>query len=77
VRQQCVLLGLARSSFYFEPLPVPENDLRLMRVLDELYLEESTWGSRKLGAHFARQGMSFNRKRLQRLRRMMGLETIW
>jgi putative transposase len=77
VRHQCVLLGLARSSFYFEPLPVPENDLCLMRVLDELYLEEPTWGSRKLGAHFARQGMSVNRKRLQRLRRMMGLETIW
>jgi len=74
LRRQCVLLGLTRSNVYYRPAPPPTEDLRLMRLLDEQYTACPFYGSRRMTAWLVRQGESVNRKRVQRLLRVMGLE---
>lgn len=76
VRRQCALLSLARSSAYFEPAAVPEEDLALMRLLDEEYLRHPFLGSRKMQVWLLGQGHVVNRKRVQRLMRLMGIEGL-
>jgi putative transposase len=78
MRTQCKLLGVARSSLDYVPVAEDAADARLKRILDELYLCDPCLGSRRLVAVLERDhGMEVNRKRLQRLRREMGLEAIW
>jgi putative transposase len=77
VRRQCELLGLNRSSLYYEPAPESAANLRLMRMLDEEYTAHPFLGSRRLTAWLGRQGEQVNRKRVQRLLRLMGLEAIY
>lgn len=78
IRTQCELLGVARSTLDYEPVKQSAEEVRLLRILDELYLRDPCLGSRRLAALLARDhGMVLNRKRLQRLRRKMGMETIW
>ncbi len=76
--QQCELLSLPRSSFYYSPALESEENLRLLRLLDELYLEHPTLGSRKLAVLLSsRSQLEINRKRVQRLRRILGQETFY
>jgi putative transposase len=77
VRRQCELLGLSRSSLYYQPAPKPPNNLRLMRLLDEEYTARPFLGSRRLTRWLIEQGEAVNRKRVQRLLRLMGLEAIY
>jgi putative transposase len=77
VRRQCELLGLSRSSLYFEPGGVSAEDLRLMRLIDEQYTACPFYGSRRMTICLTRQGEEVNRKRVQRLMRVMGLEAIY
>jgi putative transposase len=71
------LLGLTRSNVYYRPVEAPADDLRLMRLLDEQYTACPFYGSRRMAAWLVRQGESVNRKRVQRLLRIMGLEAIY
>ena len=77
VRRQCELLGLSRSSLYYEPAGETSEDLRLMRRIDEQYTACPFYGSRRLTAWLMAQGEEVNRKRVQRLMRIMGLEAIY
>jgi putative transposase len=77
VRRQCELLGLARSTFYYEPTGATPEDLRLMRLIDELYTDCPFYGSRKITEALTRQGEEVNRKRVRRLMQAMGLEAIY
>ena len=77
VRRQCELLGLARSTFYYEPTGATSEDLHLMRLIDELYTDCPFYGSRKITEALTRRGEEVNRKRVQRLMREMGLEAIY
>jgi putative transposase len=77
VRRQCELLGLTRSNVYYRPAGRPADDLRLMRRIDELYTAHPFYGSRRMAAELARRGEALNRKRVQRLLRVMGLEAIY
>lgn len=74
---QCELLGLARSSYYYEPVPESAVNLRLMRLIDEQYLQTPYFGSRRMTEHLVRAGHVVNRKRVQRLMRTMGLEGLF
>ena len=74
---QCRLLKIARSTLYYRPAPVSEDDLAVMRRLDELYLATPFYGSRRMVAVLRRDGWSVNRKRVRRLMRLMGLEAIY
>ena len=77
MRRQCELLGLNRSSLYYEPAAESEENLRLMRLIDEQYLKTPFYGSRRMAAHLAVRGEAVNRKRVQRLMGSMGLEAIY
>lgn len=77
ISSQCRLLCISRSSFYYQPEPVKEEDLKLMRLIDEQFLKTPTWGSRSMRNHLRRLGYKVNRKRVQRLMRIMGLEPIY
>src|SRR6266550_379345 len=77
ITRQCELLGIARSSYYYEPVPVSEENLLLMRLLDEQYTRMPCYGTRKMTAWLNQQGYPVNRKRVTRLLRLMGLEAIY
>jgi putative transposase len=76
VRRQCELIGLSRSTLYYEPAPESAENLRLMRLIDEQYTRGPFYGSRRITAWLASQGHGVNRKRVQRRLRSMGLEAI-
>ena len=75
--RQCELLGLPRASYYHQPEPESDKNLQLMRVIDETYLAYPVFGSRQMARWLRRQGHAVNRKRVQRLMRLMGLEAIY
>lgn len=77
IAQQCELLGLARSSYYYEPVPESEENLLLMRLLDEQYTQTPFYGTRKMTAWLNTQGYAVERKRVRRLLRLMNLEAIY
>ena len=76
VRRQCQLLGLHRAGYYYQPAPESVENLRLMRLLDEKYLACPFFGSRRMTWHLRQLGHAVNRKRVQRLLRVMGLEAL-
>jgi putative transposase len=75
--RQCRLLGLPRASYYHRPRPKPPEDLQLMRAIDEAYMANPVFGSRQMMRWLRRQGYRINRKRVQRLMELMGLEAIY
>jgi putative transposase len=77
VRRQCELLGLSRSSLYYEPAGETAENLRLMRLIDEQYTAYPFYGSRRMTMWLIERGEEVNRKRVQRLMRLMGLEAIY
>jgi len=74
---QCRLLKVARSSLYWRPAAVSEDDLRLMRRIDELYLAAPFYGARRMVAVLRREHWTVNRKRVRRLMRVMRIEAIY
>ncbi len=76
MRRQCELLKVCRSSLYYESEPTSEDELALMRQLDEWHLKFPFYGSRKMTQLFKNNGTHVNRKRVQRLMQKMGIEAI-
>jgi putative transposase len=77
VSQQCRLLALSRSSVYRGPPEASEQDRTIMALIDRQYLARPYYGSRRMAAWLATQGHLVNRKRVQRLMRLMGLVAIY
>lgn len=77
IRHQCELLEISRGAYYYEASPETEENLALMRLLDEMHLEHPVYGSRRLGVLLERAGHRVNRKRVMRLLRVMGIEAIY
>jgi putative transposase len=77
IAQQCRLLNVARSTVYYRPAPASVADLELMRLIDEPYLRTPYYGTRRMVEWFRRQGRIVNRKRVQRLMQLMGIEAIY
>lgn len=77
IKRQCELLKVNRSSYYYQEVPVSEDDLVLMKLIDELYLKRPTLGSRSMVDRLKDKGHEVNRKRVQRLMRLMGIEAIY
>jgi putative transposase len=76
IRRQCELLGVNRSSVYYVPVEPDAEELELMRQIDELHLEFPFYGSRSIARELRAKGYRVNRKRVQRLMRVMGLESV-
>lgn len=75
--QQCVLLGLCRSSLYYKAKEASEEDLALMGLIDRQYLKTPFYGYRRMTVWLKRQGYAVNEKRVRRLMRLMGLIAIY
>jgi putative transposase len=75
--EQCALLKVPRSTLYYQPKPASDDDLALMRRIDEIYTKWPFYGSRRLVAQLRGEGHDVNRKRVRRLMRLMGIEAIY
>jgi putative transposase len=76
MRRQCEVLGVNRSSLYYQSVGSDPEELELMRRIDELHLEFPFYGSRRMARELRGQGLVANRKRVQRLMRIMQIEAI-
>jgi len=76
VRRQCELLGLNRSSYYYQPVPVSPEDQLIMNVIDEEFTELPFYGSRRMSRRLKELGYFVGRKHTRRLMVLMGLEAI-
>ena len=74
--RKCELVGLNRSTYYLPPATESEENLRLMRLIDEQYLKTPFYGSRRMAECLKRSGEAVNRKRVRRLMAVMGLEGL-
>jgi putative transposase len=77
ISQQCRLLAVSRCSVYRRPAEVGEEDRAIMALIDRQYLVRPYYGSRRMAAWLATQGHRVNRKRVERLMRLMGLVAIY
>lgn len=77
MRRQCELAGVHRSRLYYKPASESAENLKVMRVIDEEFTRHPFYGSRRMVTHLWRQDLLVNRKRVQRLMRLMGLEAIY
>ena len=78
VRRQCDLLSVNRASLYYTPLGESEENLRLMRLIDEQYTKTPFFGSRRIQAWLREtKHLVVNRKRVSRLMEVMGLEAVY
>jgi putative transposase len=75
--QQCQLLKVPRSTFYYCKTSASDEALTLMRKIDELYLKWPFYGSRRMVAQLRDDSYDVNRKRVRRLMRLMGIEAIY
>ena len=75
--RRCELLDVARSSAYYRPEPVSQEDLVLMRLIDEIHLQFPFYGSRRMRNELEDLGHTVNRKRVQRLMRLMDLRALY
>ncbi|MES1942094.1 transposase orfab subunit b [Salinisphaera sp. T5B8] len=78
ITRQCAALGVARSTVYYRRQPVSDTDHRLMQRIDALHLERPFLGSRRIADALAdKKGLTVNRKRIQRLMRVMGITALY
>jgi len=77
ITRQCELLGLSRSSVYYQPKPMSAADLSLMRRIDELHLAHPFLGSRRIAQMLKRQAVNVGRQHIATLMRRMGIEAIY
>lgn len=77
ITKQCELLSISRTSLYSKPKGESELNLKLMRLIDEQFLNRPFYGTRQMARHLRRQGYNVGRKRVKRLMRKMGLQAIY
>lgn len=77
IKRQADLLGISRSSFYYQAKPIQAADLELMRRIDALHLEHPFMGSRMLCDQLKRQGYDVGRKHISTLMKRMGIEALY
>jgi putative transposase len=77
IAQQCELVSISRSGFYYRPAGETPLNLALMRLIDAQFLETPWYGSRQMARHLRREGYTVGRKRVRRLMAKMGLMPIY
>ncbi len=77
VVRQCQILGVSRSTAYYQPTPVSAPDLSLMRRIDELHLDHPFAGARMLRDLLRREGHTIGRRRVRTLMTRMGIEAVY
>lgn len=77
IARQCELVGLARSSYYYQGAGESAENLQLMRLVDEQYTRTPFYGIKRMTAWLETQGYTVNHKRVARLMHLRGLEAIY
>ena len=77
INRQCALLEVSKGGLYYEPKPINPYTLQLMDLIDEQHCKIPFYGSRRLTAWLQSIGHSVNRKRVQRLMKLMRIEAIY
>ena len=78
IRRQCELIGISRSSYYYNPDEIESEEKEFyMSLIDQKYLERPYYGSRRMTDYFCRSGYPVNRKRVSRLMGVMGIQAIY
>lgn len=77
VVQQCKIISLSRSSYYYKGRPISSNTLKIMEEIDKIFTNCPFYGSRRVTAELRRRGHAIGRHRVRRLMRFMGLEAIY
>ena len=77
IRQQCELVGLNRSSYYFKAKPLTKEDLKMMRRIDEIFTDYPFYGPRRMVCALRAKGCSIGRKKVRRYYELLGLRTIY
>jgi putative transposase len=77
IARKCELVGISRSSFYYDPKGESELNLKLMKLIDAQFLETPWYGSRQMARWLRRQGHGVGRTRTRRLMSLMGLTPIY
>jgi len=77
IRRQCELLGVNRSSLYYQPKPVSPETLDIMDRIDSRYTETPFYGVERMTAQLKREGLSIGHNRVRRLMRLMGLMAVY
>lgn len=77
VVHQCRMLSISRSSLYYKPEPVNKEALAIMRMMDEMYLEDPTRGTRRYSADLAGKEIFIGRDKVRSLMRIMGIYAIY
>lgn len=76
IRRQCELLGINRSSYYYEAVPVDDETLNLMRVVDEVYTQYPFFGTRQMISYLQRQNIVVGRTRMRGIYNRLGLQAV-
>ena len=76
LKWQCEVLGISRSSWYYRAVETTSEDIVLMNLIDEQYTKAPFYGSRRMVPFLEQMGYLVNRKRVQRLMRLMGIQGI-
>ena len=77
IKRQCELLGINRSTYYYQTKQESEENMNLMEEMDKLYTARPYYGTRRISRYLQAGGYKVNIKRIRRLKRKMGLETIY
>jgi len=77
IARQCELLAINRSGLYYQPEPETDENLAIMRCLDEQYFKTPFYGVERLMILLFAAGYTINRKRLRRLMRLQGWQTLY
>ena len=77
IAQQCKLVRLSRSAFYYTPTGIDVATLELMKGIDRVFTKYPFFGSRQIAAYLPQSGFSVGRHRVRRLMGIMGLQAIY
>jgi len=77
ISDQCKILGISRSGYYYTPCPVDEETLKLMNLIDQQYTKTPYYGTRRMSTYLKNLGYNVDRKRVRRLYKIMGLVAIY
>lgn len=77
VKRQCQLLKLARSTAYYQPVELSDEELELRKMVDKIHLKYPFMGSRRIRVELQKQGRNVNRKRVLRIMQVIGINAIY
>lgn len=77
IKRQCELLNIARSTAYYHPIGLSDEEIELRRMIDEIHLQYPFMGSRRIRTELAKKARHVNRKRIVRIMREMGIGAIY